>query len=86
MPVIARGMPAKPLTGSAALCTAGSALMWLTWTGSRPDCREQRLGLQNLYWYALSSSTPAATSAFMCGVCTSVRSSTERCQPAFAHP
>ena len=38
------------------------------------------------YGGGVSSSTPAATSAFMCGVRTSVRSLAERCQPAFAHP
>jgi hypothetical protein len=45
-PVMLTGIPAKPLTGSSGLYVSGSAFTEFTWTGSRPDCRAVRLGLQ----------------------------------------
>lgn len=38
IPVMLRGMPAKPETGSSGLEMSGLALRLLTWYGLRPDC------------------------------------------------
>ena len=49
MPVMLRGMAAKPETGSAGLEISGSAFRGLTWYGLRPLCSAERLGEQYLY-------------------------------------
>ena len=46
MPVMFRGIPAKPETGSAALRTSAGLLRMLTCVGRRPDCRLERVGEQ----------------------------------------
>ena len=47
-------------------------LIWLTWTGSRPDRNEHRVGEQYRYAYIRSKTTPLATSAFIVGVTSSL--------------
>jgi len=49
MPVMLRGIAAKPETGSAGFEMSGSALSGLTWYGFRPLCSAERLGEQYLY-------------------------------------
>ena len=48
MPVMFRGMAAKPETGSAGFHVSGPMLRTLTCTGKRPDWRHERVGEQNL--------------------------------------
>ena len=48
MPVMLRGIAAKPDTGSSALLIEGSAFSGLTWKGFLPDCRADRVGEQYL--------------------------------------
>jgi hypothetical protein len=71
MPVMLRGMAAKPETGSDRFEISAALLSALTWYGWRPDCSAERVGLQHLYAYARSSSMPSRTSASSAGVCTS---------------
>ena len=48
MPVMFRGMAAKPETGSERLEISAAEFSALTWYGWRPDCSAERVGEQHL--------------------------------------